>query len=209
MITAVLVEDDALLRSSLTHALERHGVRVTASFADASEVAQHVRAQTPDVALLDLDLGPGPTGIDLARALRGIHPTIGLVLLTTYDDPRLKVDPLPAIPAGLQYLNKGRMDEVAEVARVLHAAARTPMAPAPKDRQPGRLDLTTAQIEVLRMVAEGLSTQEIARRRGVTSNAVEQMLTKVYDRLGLPREAELNQRVQLTHAYLEAAGLVD
>lgn len=205
----VIVEDDSLLRSSLVHALERHGITVTGSFPDAIDVAKHVADDGPDVALLDLDLGPGPTGLDVARALRSVHASIGLVLLTTYEDPRLKVGSLPSIPAGLQYLSKGRMDDVAEVVRVLHAAARAPLAPPPVSRQPGRVDLTAAQIEVLRMVAEGLTTQEIAARRGVSVKAVEQLLTKIYDRLDLPRDPSLNQRVQLTHAYLTAAGLVD
>lgn len=205
----VIVEDDSLLRSSLTAAVERHGIRVTGAFASAAGVADHVRDVEPDVALLDLDLGPGPTGIDVARAVRKVRASIGLVLLTTYEDPRLKLGSMPTMPSGLQYLNKGRIDDVAEVARVLHAAARSPMAAPPKARQPDRIDLTPAQIEVLRMVAEGLSTQEIANRRGVTVKAVEQLLTKVYDRLGLPRDPGVNQRVQLANAYLAAAGLVD
>lgn len=204
----VIVEDDSLLRSSLVHALERHGLTVTGAFPDARDVATHVAGDCPDVALLDLDLGPGPTGLDLARALRSEHPGIGLVLLTTYEDSRLKVGSLPTIPAGLQYLSKGRADDVAEVIRVLRAAARAPLAVAPTSRQPSRIDLTDAQVEVLRLVAAGLTTQEIAARRGVSVNAVEQMLTKIYDRLDLPRDPSLNQRVQLTQAYLAAAGLL-
>lgn len=205
----VIVEDDALLRSSLSAAVERHGIRVTGMFASALGVADHVRETEPDAALLDLDLGPGPTGIDVARALRAVHPTIGLVLLTTYEDPRLKIGAMPSMPAGLQYLNKGRIDDVSEIARVLHLAGRTPKKAAPKSRQPARVDLTSTQIDVLRMVAEGLSTQEIARRRGVSAKAVEQVLTKIYDRLELPRDSSVNQRVQLAHAFLKSAGLID
>lgn len=207
--TVALVEDDSLLRSSLASALERHGIRVTGAFASAAGVADHVCEANPDAALLDLDLGPGPTGIDVARALRKVDPVIGLVLLTTYEDPRLKSSALPATPAGLQYLNKGRIDNIEEVARVLHAAARSPLAAPPMSRRPARVDLTPAQIDVLRMVAQGLSTQEIADRRGVTSKAVEHMLTKIYVRLDLPRDPSVNQRVQLANAYLTASGLLD
>lgn len=208
-IRVVIVEDDALLRTSLAAAVERHGLRVTETFANAMGVADHVREAEPDVALLDLDLGPGPTGIDVARAMRKVRPSIGLVILTTYEDPRLKLGSMPTLPTGLQYLNKGSIDDVAEVMRVLHAAARTPMALPPRSQQPARVDLTPAQIDVLRMVAEGVSTQEIANRRGVTVKAVEQLLTKIYDRLELPRDPGVNQRVQLARAYLSAAGLVD
>lgn len=207
-VTAVLVEDDDLLRSALGSALERHGVRVTGAFANAAGVAAHVDEEQPDVALLDLDLGPGPTGIDVARALRKARPAIGLVILTTYDDPRLQGDGMPTLPPGTAYLSKGRSNDVAEVARAIHAAARSPLRP-PKDAPPEPLDLTAAQIDVLRLVAEGLSTPEIAERRGVTTKAVEQMLTKIYQRLDLPKDPAVNQRVQLTRAYLKAAGFVD
>lgn len=208
-IAVTVVEDEALLRSSLVSALERHGIRVTGAFGSAADVANHVLEARPDAALLDLDLGPGPTGIDIARALRKVDPSIGLVLLTTYEDPRLKSSSLPAPPHGLQYLNKGRIDDVEEVARVLHAVARSPLAAPPKSRRPARVDLTSAQVEVLRMVAQGLSTQEIAARRGVSAKAVEHMLTKIYVRLDLPRDPSVNQRVQLANAYLAVSGLLD
>lgn len=200
-VAILLVEDDALMRSTLTAALQGHGLRVTAvgSAREALAVDEYT-----EVALLDLDLGPGPTGVDLAVALRERSPDIGLVLLTTYDDPRLIAADLPALPRGTRYLRKRDVEDVTEIVRVLGSAASAPHA----FTHPAGLPLTPIQIDVLRGVAEGLSTAEIARRRGVSDKAVENTITRLCEHFGLERDAEHNQRVRLAAEYYSLTGQV-
>ena len=81
-IGVLLVEDDSFTRSTLAAALERHGIVIAHALGSAREAL--ALAALPDVAVLDLDLGPGPTGIDLAVALRERAPAIGLVLLVAF-----------------------------------------------------------------------------------------------------------------------------
>ena len=89
MLTVVLVEDNALLRSSLGIALGHHGVHVVASCADVSQAVEHLSGGGVDALVTDLDLGRGPNGIALAHAARTANPEVGVVLLTAYSDPRL------------------------------------------------------------------------------------------------------------------------
>ena len=80
----ILVENDPFTRATLGDALALHGFDVRARAAYAAEALDAQRINDPHVALLDLDLGVGATGIDVAIALRAKNPKIGIVFLTTY-----------------------------------------------------------------------------------------------------------------------------
>lgn len=205
----LIVDDDALLASSIANGLANLGVTVTGTYLNAAGVVAHAIEQQVDVALLDFDLGPGPTGIDLARALRDALPSIGIVILTTYSDPRLKASGIPTLPKGSAYLTKSSITDLTEVSRIVDRVARNPMSGdgVRNDEQP--LELSATQVDILRNVANGISTTQIAADRGVSTKAIEQHLTKIYDTLGLPRGSDTNQRVHLAREYLKRAGLVD
>ena len=85
---ALVVEDDGLTRTSVAAALRLQGLDVVGEADSASTAVQIAREKNPDVAVLDLDLGSGPNGGDIAIALRRLNPAIGIVVLTTYDSPR-------------------------------------------------------------------------------------------------------------------------
>ena len=207
--SVVIVDDDALLASSLAYGLKDLGVNVTGTFPSAADVVSHSVDKGVNVALLDFDLGPGPTGIDLARALREKLPSIGLILLTTYSDPRLKIGGLPSLPKGAAYITKSAISDLNEVTRVIDRVSRNPMTGDGIRNDSDSTPLTTTQIEILRSVSNGLSTTQIAAERGVSTKAVEQQLTKIYDALDLPRGPDTNQRVHLVRDYLKRSGLVE
>ncbi len=82
---ALVVDDDPFARGMLASALTGLGwdpVRQAATVAEGLWLARH---QPPVVAVLDLDLGEGPTGLDLAHGLRRAFPLIGLVIISTYE----------------------------------------------------------------------------------------------------------------------------
>ncbi len=86
--SVVIVDDDSFVRKSLESALAQSGFEIVGSFSTAHETLELCGEQSCDVALLDLDLGLGPTGFDLAHALRKINSQIGIIFLTSYQDPR-------------------------------------------------------------------------------------------------------------------------
>jgi len=202
----LLVENDALLLSAMRSALITHGLDVVGTATSAAGVVSMAREHQPHVALLDLDLGDGPTGLDIAVALRNEDPHIGLVLLTRYRDPRLMGSDLPDQPQGLIHLAKGDLADAGLVARAVLSAARTP---GQKRARSGGSDVPSAYVEVMRMVAEGLSNAEIARRRGVTVKAVDKTVGKLYERFDIPADDSVNRRASLVRTYLTLVGDVE
>ena len=205
---ALIVEDDGLTRSSVASALRLQGLEVVGEASSASEAMQLARSNNPDLAILDLDLGSGPNGADIAVALRRLNPQIGIVILTTYDSPRLLSEEAPDLPLRTVFLRKRDVESVAD----LMLAVRQCMEPRNRAvlHTPGVADgFTDAQLAIMRAVAEGYTNAEIARRRSVSERAVEQMMRRVAQRLGLQSDSSaFNQRVQITRAYLEMTGNV-
>ena len=107
----LIVEDDTYLRSLSLVSFESAGLHVVVATSRAGEAIEAVKNQLVDVAVLDLYLGPGPTGIDIAVSLRAINPQIGLVFLTSFSDPRL-LDSQSELPAGSIYLTKSKISVV-------------------------------------------------------------------------------------------------
>lgn len=199
--SVLIVDDDPFVRATLEPALGAQGFIVTSAASAREALAIE---ELPMLAMLDLHLGHGPTGMDLALELRKRHPTIGLVLLTTYDDPRLLSGVLPAAPRGMRYLRKRDVSDISLVVSTLRAAYADPLAPL----RGSRLDLSDSMLDVLRMIAAGLSTQEIAKQREVSSKAVEHTITKLCDYFGLDRQTSHNQRVRLVAEYFALTGQV-
>ena len=201
----LVVDDDAFALATLSASLQYMRLEVVGKATTAREALALQRAVDPQVALLDLDLGPGPNGIDLAHALRVAQPDIGLVLLSTYRDPRLVAPGMVTPPIGMGYLAKGDVTDVVQLREQVFTVAREPRKRRrwASDALP---ELSDLQIEVLRSLAAGLSTQAIAAERGVSTSAVEQTITRLYEAFDMPRDPEHNQRVRLARAYLELAG---
>ena len=197
-LTLLLVEDHAFSRTTMAAALSMRGVHVIAC-ATAADAMDAARASAPDVAVLDLDLGGGPTGLDLAVALRQEFPDVGLVILTGFRDPRLAARDLPALPRGAAYVCKSDVDDFAALERLLMSVHREPLrirSLAGAASGPTAA-LTDHQVEVLLAVAEGYTSAQIATERGTSVGAVEQTIARVCERLGIPREEGLNRRAQL------------
>ena len=204
----ILVEDDAFTRATLGDALVLQGFDVKARVATAAEALAAQNEFDPQVAVLDLDLGIGPTGIDVAIALRSRNPRIGIVFLTTYKDPRLIESNLPSLPEGAIYLNKMEMSSTSAIAAQISSALLKPLTRRtfPWNRNSPLSALSTLQIEIMKEIAEGLSTSEIARARGVSEQAIDKSISRISKHLGIPKSADTNQRVQIVRAYFENKG---
>ncbi|MEY3889454.1 MAG: hypothetical protein RI931_576, partial [Actinomycetota bacterium] len=115
-----LVEDDAFTRLTLSSALKASGLDVVFEASNAADAVQLAEQHTIDVALLDLHLGAGPTGIDVAQAIRRREPSVGIVFLTSFDDPRLLSATLPQLPGGAHYLTKNSIADIDSLTAVIY-----------------------------------------------------------------------------------------
>ena len=210
-ITVLVVEDDQFTRTTLCAALRHHGLTVAGEAKNARDGLELAKHASPDAALLDLDLGGGPSGIDLAHAVRQLHPRIGIVILTTYEDPRMAGHSLAALPVNTKYLLKRDMSDSAALPRALteavHAATgQLSSAIVPPLQPRTTAGLTETQLEVMRLVAEGYSNGGIAEQRTVTEGAVEKMIHRIGRQLGVDAESQSNQRVLIAREYLRLTG---
>lgn len=201
-VRVLVVEDDRFTRAMLQTVLSAQGFDVVAACERASQ-ALAAQSAGVDVALLDLDLGPGPSGIDVAYALRARQRDIGLVFLTSFSDPRVKDPSGRPLPVGSRFLVKSRLDDTDLLRSAVLDAQRTPLRAerATIERQ----RLTMNQLEVLRLVAAGSSNASIAEEHGISEKAIERTLARIIEALEIDRDAG-NTRVLLARAYAELAG---
>lgn len=207
-VRALVVEDDAFTRLSLTAALEQTGIDVVGQAGNAADAIEIGISKNPNVALLDLHLGNGPTGIDVAHALRRRDPKIGIVFLTSYDDPRLLHPSLPQMPGGSQYLTKKSVSDLNVLLHAINDSMSTKRSTA-QSKPAAFGDLSDIQIETLRLVAQGLSNAEIAKRRFVKPKSVELTISRVAKSLGITQDSSQNQRVHIAKIYFRAVGIDD
>lgn len=201
----MIVEDDNFLLLAISEMLKSNGFEAS-SFSDAVTALKWASTNPLDVAILDLHLGEGPTGLDLAWELRKMHPRSGLVFLTSFSDPKLLNTNLPKLPKGSIYLRKSDLRNSIQLIDAIEksldaksqkeAASNSPLA-----------SLTGSQIETLKLVALGYSNSEIAKRRFVTEKSVEQTITRASKALGLVSNLGGNQRVNLAKTFFEETGL--
>lgn len=204
----ILVEDDPFTRATLGDALALHGFDIRARVGTAFDAIEAQQIHDPQVALLDLDLGVGASGIDVAIALRERNPRIGIVFLTTYKDPRLINSSIPNLPEGAIYLNKLDISSTAKIANQIALAIVKPVEKRSLRwvRSGPLSSMSVIQIEILKDIAAGLSTAEIARTRGVTEQAIDKSIKRISKNLGIPKSSDSNLRVQIVRAYFENRG---
>lgn len=205
MARVLIVEDDGFTRMLLRGQLEQLGHIVVADTGTAADALDAAREHRPDLALLDLDLGRGPTGIDLAHALRDLLPAIGIVLLTSYADTRLIGD-RRELPVGSIALVKRMLEDPEQLASALRMAHESPRTAESGRGATGMPRLSDGQAEILRLVANGFSNAEIARRRHLSESAVIKAVGRLVDQLDLAPGPGDNQRVLLTQAYFQLTG---
>jgi len=203
-IRAIVVEDDPFARSTVSAALQGHGIDVVASCGTAADAVAMAADTNPDVAVTDLDLGRGPNGVAVAHALRRANPAIGIVLLTSHVDPRSVGTPLAQVPEGTEYVVKQSVEDIATLVLAMERsimAAPGHSTPRPATTQPMGAALTDAQIDTLRLVAEGLTNAEIARRREVSVAAVERMVGRLITVLAIEEQPGYNRRMLLARSF--------
>jgi len=203
--SVLLVEDDVFTRSTLSAALVGANFEVKAQVGKASDAIDAVKRFSIDVAIIDLDLGAGATGIDIAIALREHNPIIGIIILTSYTDPRVMNPHSRVLPKGSKFLTKSNLTDFAPLVRTILELKALPLS-GKTEKRSEKVDFTANQLIVLQSVAEGLTTKEIASRTGVSEKAVEGTISRLHSMLNLPKDSSSNPRVQLARAYFALSG---
>ena len=205
----LIVEDDALLRELLATALESWGysVQTASNVADAKRL---FKLSDPDGVILDIDLGPGPNGFDLAQVILTNAPATSIVFLTNMPDSRFaEVDP-DGLPTGIAYLRKSALSDLNLLAQALDVTMRGEVTAEfrhDKDKNRPFSNLTKKQIEVLRLMSQGKSNAQIAAIRGTSVKAVEDAIRRACEAIGVDNSVDGNTRTAAVAKYLSVTGI--
>ena len=210
----VVVADDTMLtRQGLVRLLGEAGVEVVAEAEDAENLPRLVRSTHPDVVLVDIRMPPTYTdeGLVAAQAIRAEHPEIGVLVLSQYVEPTYAMRLLQDQPERVGYLLKERVFDIATVVDALRRImdAETVIDPTIVSRLIGRQRrdnplsaLTERELEVLGLVAEGLTNHAIATRLDVTDRTVEAHITQIFRKLGMPESHDEHRRILAVLTFL-------
>ena len=203
----LLADDHQILRDGVRRGLESAGEEVVGEADNGEQALELVRETHPDIVLMDLSM-PVLDGVTATRRITDEFPDVRVVVLTMHDDPARTRAALEA--GAIAYLSKGiSFADVLETLRRVMAGeevlsphlAASMLEAAVKHNEHEEL-LSDRQTEILQMIADGLSTKQVARELGITQKTVHNHLNAIYRRLDTQ---------SLTHAVLSAVrlGIID
>ena len=128
----------------------------------------------PDIIVLDLNLGQGPTGIDLIDPLLEAAPYCAILILTTFRSPQLAGATSPQPLAAVSFLCKRDLTSIEILTTAVEAAMEQERLPSTHPAQ--TIVISQSQSEVLRMMADGMSNEAIRVQRGCSIRAVERVV---------------------------------
>ena len=194
-IRVLLADDHTLIRAGVRGLLQGlDGVEVVGEAEDGHDTLRLANQMQPDVLLLDVGM-PGLNGLEVAARIASIHPFMRILVLSMHTSEEYVLRALQAGCAG--YLLKSSAVSELEVAVRAVARGETYLSPAVSkqvvDDYVGRTGrpidplgaLTPRQREVLQLVAEGLTSKEVAERLGLSFKTVEAHRAQIMERLGL------------------------
>jgi DNA-binding NarL/FixJ family response regulator len=210
----VIGEDEALLRTGLTHVLQAAGFDVVAAVGDAHELVRSAGEHLPDIVVTDIRMPPDhkDAGLRAAMEIRREHPGIAVLVLSQH--LQRAVELLGGGSSGVGYLLKQRIADIDTFTDDLRriAAGGTVLDPEVVSLMVARarghhdaLDrLTPRQQQVLALMSEGRTNASIARTLSITERAVVQHTSHIYDELDLALSDDDHRRVLAVIRYLSS-----
>ena len=179
------VDDHPVFRKGIVTILAgQSDMSLVAEASNGREAIQQFRAHRPDVTLMDLQM-PEMGGLDAMIAIRGEFPEARVIVLTTYTGD---AQALRALKGGARaYLLKNLLDkELLDMIRAVHAGKKTMSPEITFELADHTTDdaLTPAEIEVLRLIADGNANKEIAARLLITEATVKSRVRDILSKLG-------------------------
>jgi DNA-binding NarL/FixJ family response regulator len=190
MIRVMLVDDHALVREGVSRLLqEEPDMRVVAAFADGNAAVRFAAREEPDVAILDISM-PGVGGFDATRRVRAVSPRTRLLMLSVHAKVEYVQQALWAGANGY-LLKESAGHEVASAVRAVFSGQRylgdgVPLRTlAVGSREDPLQRLSAREMEVLKLVVEGNTSNEMATQLGLSPKSIDTYRSRLMTKLGL------------------------
>jgi NarL family two-component system response regulator LiaR len=200
--TIILADDHPIVRKALRNDLEKEAdFMILAEAGDGEEAVKLVSELTPDIVIMDIGM-PKINGIEATRQIKASHPDIIVLVLTVYDDVEHILGILESGADG--YLTKNILveDIIKSIRSVI--AGETVLSPyvfqqvlkyaLRHSTKPIRLDtgvkLTTRELEILQLIAKGISNKEIADELKISSRTVKSHMVDIFRKLDVSSRTE-------------------
>lgn len=197
-ITILLVDDHAIVREGYHSLIKKQpGLEVIAEAADGNQAYQHFKTYSPDVTIMDLSM-PGQSGVETIARIKQRNPQAKILVFTMHQNPRFAVQ---AIRAGaLGYVTKSSPADV--LLKAIHDIYKGRLTLSPDIAQALALEktgfeaialetLTTREFEILRLLAEANSKEEIAKTLNISLKTVSNCHYLIKRKLGVASDIEL------------------
>jgi DNA-binding NarL/FixJ family response regulator len=214
-VRVMLADDAVLFREGMARILTDVGFTVTGRAGNGPALLGLVRADPPDVAVIDLRMPPGfsAEGLDTAAAIRATAPGTGLMLLSQHVEVHHALRLMTEFDGGVGYLLKDRVSDLTafgnDVRKVAHGETVldpelvTRLVARRRERDP--LDaLTDRERAVLALMAQGLSNAAVAADLRLAIKTVEAYVTAIFTKLGLVQHEREHRRVLAVLTFLRA-----
>lgn len=214
-IRIAIAEDSAVLRDGLAQLLAGRGFEVVDAVGDPESLRAVIGRELPDVVVIDIRMPPTFTdeGLRLAIDLRHAHPHLGILLFSQYIETRYAAELLADGAAGIGYLLKDRVADVADFVEAIVRVASGGTALDPEvvtqllgasRRRDSLSSLSAREREVLALMAEGRTNAAIATTLVISEGAVEKHVTSIFTKLDLPVSQVDHRRVLAVLRYLDS-----
>jgi two-component system, NarL family, response regulator DevR len=201
MIRLLIIDDHEMVREGLKAMLAKeHDFEIVGDAANAEQAYELIARLHPDVILLDIRL-PGVSGIEVCRTVTERYPETAVIILTTFTDETLVAQCIQAGARGFIVKDIERFD----LKRSIRAVARGEAAIDPKaavavlaqlrrapqkSNEPAPELLSPQQLVILRLIAQGFSSREIATQLYLSENTVKGYVQEMLHRLGVKNRTE-------------------
>ena len=176
---------------------------------DAGKARRAIDRFDPDILLLDISLGDGPSGVHLAHAVNETRPDIAILILTKHPDAKSATADGLDLPPNVGFLRKHLVNDVSYLLTAIEKVLTDRYAEV---RQDEPLTSPIAQLgsqatKVLNLVAEGYNNTEIASRMNLSVKSVERWVETIYRELKIDSKGAINPRVEAARQYYLIAGI--
>lgn len=204
----LIVEDERLLAELLCKSLISFGFEVETA-PNASEARKKINTFDPDILLVDISLGDGPSGIHLAHAVHQTRPDIGILVLTKHKNAKSANAEGLELPPGVGFLRKHKITDISYLLEGIEKV----LADKPNEVRQDEPEVNPIEgfspqaLKVLSLIAKGYNNSEIALQMNLSVKSVERWIEKIYSTLNVKSDKSINPRVEAARQYYLIAGI--